>query len=195
VRTAAVFAIGGLVAVIAGCSVAATPSASSPVPAPVASPWEVPVQTGTAFTLSSTAFQNGGAIPRRFTCDGENVSPDLEWRGTPEGTVEMALIVDDPDARDFTHWVVYQMTSSATGGLPEAISSSPDAPPQGLNDFGSVGYGGPCPPSGRHHYRFTLYALRKPLEVRGTPRGRDLRALIEGRASGVAVLIGTCQRG
>ncbi len=153
------------------------------------------MQTGTAFTLSSTAFQNGGAIPRRFTCDGENVSPDLEWRGTPEGTVEMALIVDDPDARGFTHWVVYQMTGSATGGLPEAISSSSDAPPQGRNDFGKVGYGGPCPPSGRHHYRFTLYALRKQLDVTGTPSGRELRTMIEGRASGVAVLTGTYQRG
>jgi Raf kinase inhibitor-like YbhB/YbcL family protein len=147
------------------------------------------------FTIESTAFQDGQPIPKRFTCDGANTSPDLMWSGAPDRTGALALIVDDPDARGFVHWVAYDMTGSASGGLAEGVSSSPDAPPQGLNDFGKVGYGGPCPPSGTHHYRFTLYALDGPLGLTGTPRADDVRRAAEGHVLGQAVLSGTYRRG
>jgi Raf kinase inhibitor-like protein, YbhB/YbcL family len=146
------------------------------------------------FTLTSTAFDEGEAIPRRFTCDGENVSPDIAWSGAPEGTQALVLIVTDPDARNFVHWLVYDMTGSPAGGLPMATSASPDAPPQGTNDFGKLGYGGPCPPSGTHHYRFTLSALDKVLEITGTPKVDDLRAAMAGHVLAEAALTATYRR-
>ncbi|MGZ8513776.1 MAG: YbhB/YbcL family Raf kinase inhibitor-like protein [Candidatus Limnocylindrales bacterium] len=146
------------------------------------------------FSLTSTAFREGGAIPRRFSCDGENVSPDLAWEGAPEGTRALVLTVIDPDARDFVHWLVYDMTGSPAGGLPLGISASPDAPPQGTNSFGKRGYGGPCPPSGTHHYRFTLSALDKVLELTGAPRIDALRAAMTGHVLAEATLTGTYHR-
>jgi len=146
------------------------------------------------FRLTSTTFQNGGSIPRRFTCDGENVSPDLAWEGAPEGTKALVLVVIDPDARDFVHWLIYDLTGSPAGGLPRGISASPDAPPQGMNSFGKRGYGGPCPPSGTHHYRFTLSALDKVLELTGTPRVDALRAAMAGHVLAEATLTATYHR-
>ena len=141
-----------------------------------------------AFELTSTAFEAGAAIPRTFTCDGDDVSPPLEWSDAPDDTAAMALIVDDPDARGFVHWVVVDMTGSQSGGLAEGISASPDAPPQGVNDFRKVGWGGPCPPSGTHRYRFTLYALDAELGLVGTPSADDVRAAMEGHVLGQAQL-------
>jgi Raf kinase inhibitor-like YbhB/YbcL family protein len=146
------------------------------------------------FTLTSTAFDDGGAIPRQYTCDGQNASPDLAWSGAPDETQALVLIVTDPDARDFVHWLVYDMDGTPSGGLPMAISASPDAPPQGSNSFGKRGYGGPCPPSGAHHYRFTLSALDKVLEITGTPRVDDVRAAMGGHVLAEATLIGTYRR-
>ncbi|HKB29037.1 MAG TPA: YbhB/YbcL family Raf kinase inhibitor-like protein [Candidatus Limnocylindrales bacterium] len=146
------------------------------------------------FTLTSTAFDDGSAIPRRFTCDDSNASPDVEWSGAPDGTQALVLTVIDPDARDFVHWIVYDMDGSSAGSLPTGISSSPDAPPQGLNSFGKRGYGGPCPPSGTHHYRFTLSALDMVLEVTGTPRLDDLKAAMAGHVLAEATLTGTYRR-
>jgi Raf kinase inhibitor-like YbhB/YbcL family protein len=131
------------------------------------------------FALTSTSIPAGGEIPRRFTCDGEDTSPDLAWSGTPNGTAALALVVDDPDASGFVHWIVYDMTGSDTGALPLGVSASPDAPPQGTNDFGSVGWRGPCPPSGEHRYRFRLYALAAPLRFGGAPNGRTIRAALD----------------
>ena len=113
------------------------------------------------FRLTSPDVAEGGTIPRRFTCDGEDVSPALEWAGAPDGTAALVLMVDDPDARGFVHWIVLDMAATASGGLPEGASTSPDAPRQGRNDFGRIGYGGPCPPPGEgpHHYAFTVTAL------------------------------------
>jgi Raf kinase inhibitor-like YbhB/YbcL family protein len=148
----------------------------------------------TSFNLSSTAFSDGSAIPRRFTCDGENVSPDLTWSDAPDGTQSLALIVTDPDARDFVHWLVYGMTGTPSGGLPAAVSSSPDAPPQGTNSFGKPGYGGPCPPSGEHQYRFVLYALDQPLELAGAPGIGELQAAMSGHVTGEASLTGRYHR-
>jgi Raf kinase inhibitor-like YbhB/YbcL family protein len=146
------------------------------------------------FTLTSTAFTDGGAIPRRFSCDGENVSPDLAWTGAPDGTVALVLEVIDPDARGFVHWLVYDMTGTPTGGLPAGVSASPDAPPQGTNSFGKRGYGGPCPPSGTHHYRFTLSALDTVLELAGAPRIDALQAAMAGHVLAEATLTGTYHR-
>jgi Raf kinase inhibitor-like YbhB/YbcL family protein len=147
------------------------------------------------FSLTSTGFKDGAAIPRRFSCDGENVSPDLAWAGAPVGTKALVLIVIDPDARGFVHWLVYDLTASPAGGLPQAISASPDAPPQGTNSFGKRGYGGPCPPSGTHHYRFTLSALDAGLGLTGAPGVDALHAAMAGHVLAEATLTGTYHRG
>ena len=152
--------------------------------------------TETTFRLASTAFQEGGEIPSRFTCDDEDVSPDLTWEGAPPDTGALALIVYDPDASGWVHWVVFDMTGTSSGGLGEGIATSPDAPPQGTNSFGRLGWGGPCPPSGEHRYRFTLTALAAPLELEGAPRIGDLqRALVGASVLGSAMLEGTYRRG
>jgi len=153
------------------------------------------VQTSQPFGLASTAFKDGGSIPGKFTCDGEDVSPDLEWTGAPNGTAAFVLILDDPDARGFVHWLIVDMTGSASGGLPEAISATPDAPPQGRNDFRKIGYGGPCPPSGTHHYVFTLYALDDLLGLTGTPTAQQVRDAMKGHVVATATLRATYRRG
>lgn len=146
------------------------------------------------FRLTSPAFDDGAAIPRKFTCDGEDVSPALEWSDAPDDTAALALIVDDPDARGWVHWVVFDMFGSQTGGLAEGISSSPDAPPQGTNDFRRVGWGGPCPPSGTHRYRFSLYALDDVLGLAETPTADEVRAAMENHVVGETELNATYTR-
>jgi len=148
-----------------------------------------------AFTLTSSAFTEGAAIPRKFSCDGQNVSPPLNWDGAPDDTASLALIVDDPDARGFVHWVVFNMTASQSGGLPEGVSSSPDAPPQGTNSAGKVGWFGPCPPSGTHHYHFTLLALDLSIDQTGAPKADAIRRAAEGHTLAQVVLTGTYKRG
>jgi Raf kinase inhibitor-like YbhB/YbcL family protein len=147
-----------------------------------------------AFSLSSTAFDEGGPIPRQHTCDGGDASPDLSWDGAPDGTQALALVVTDPDARGFVHWIAYDLTGTPSGGLPAAVSFSPDAPPQGTNSFGRTGYGGPCPPSGTHRYVFTLHALDGELGLTGAPRLEALEEAMGGRVLGRATLTGTYQR-
>lgn len=145
------------------------------------------------FTLTSTSFGEGGAIPVRHSCDGTNISPALAWQGAPQGTVSFALIVDDPDARGFIHWVVYDIPGATAGSLPEGIRPT-DGPPQGRNDFGRTGYGGPCPPGGTHHYRFTLWALSSRLGVSGTPSAAEVRTALTTRILGQTALTGTYTR-
>jgi Raf kinase inhibitor-like YbhB/YbcL family protein len=169
-----------------------TPSPSSVTPTSSASQ---PGESTMAFTLTSGAFAEGGAIPRKFSCDGDNVSPPLNWEGAPDDTASLALIVDDPDARGFVHWVVFNMTASQSGGLPEGFSSSPDAPPQGTNGGGKLGWYGPCPPSGTHHYNFTLYALDLSIDQGGAPKADDIRAAARGHTLAQTVLTGTYKRG
>jgi Raf kinase inhibitor-like YbhB/YbcL family protein len=120
-----------------------------------------------AFTLGSPAFGAGGGIPARYTCEGEAISPPLVWSAPPAATKSLAPIVDDPDAPDpghpkmtWVHWVLYNLPPTA-GSLPEAMidSALPAGVRQGLNDWKRPGYGGPCPPIGRHRYSFKLYAL------------------------------------
>jgi Raf kinase inhibitor-like YbhB/YbcL family protein len=187
--------------IVSACaSPAASPLVSTtavtppPSPTPVSSASQ-PGESTMAFTLSSTAFTEGSPIPRKFSCDGENVSPSLMWEGAPDDTASLALIVDDPDARGFVHWVVFNMTASQSGGLAEAVSSSPDAPPQGTNSRGAVGWTGPCPPSGTHHYTFTLLALDLAIEQTGAPKADDIRREAEGHILAQAVLTGTYARG
>jgi Raf kinase inhibitor-like YbhB/YbcL family protein len=155
----------------------------------------------TDFSLGSPAFPPGGPIPRRHTCEGEDVSPPLRWGGAPEGSGAFALIVEDRDARGFVHWVVADIgagTSELAEGLKarsvEAGSSA--APTEGRNDFGRKGWGGPCPPpgSGDHHYVFTLLALSSELRLGGSPSAAEVRAAASGRMLGSAVLEGSFGR-
>jgi Raf kinase inhibitor-like YbhB/YbcL family protein len=116
----------------------------------------------TEITLGSEAFEEGGSIPRRFTCDGEDVSPPLSWDDPPAGTAGFVLVVDDPDAGNFVHWVLANIPGevrSLAEGHGDEVGVS------GRNNFGRVGWGGPCPPSGEHRYRFKLYAIPSLLEV------------------------------
>jgi Raf kinase inhibitor-like YbhB/YbcL family protein len=171
-----------------------TPPPASPTPAASASASQ-PGESTMPFTLGSTAFSEGGAIPRKFSCDGENVSPALNWKGAPDDTASLALIVDDPDAGGFVHWVVFNMTASQSGGLAEGVSKSPDAPSQGRNGRGQVGWTGPCPPSGTHHYKFTLLALDESIDQTGTPTADTIRGAAKGHTLAQAVLTGTYKRG
>src|SRR5262245_57517426 len=118
-----------------------------------------------ALTLTSTAFGPNGAIPTKHTCEGSDVSPPLAWTGVPAGTNSLVLIVDDPDAPDpaapkvtWVHWVLYDLPTTATG-LPDGTGTLPPGTRQGQNDWKRPGYGGPCPPVGRHRYFHKLYAL------------------------------------
>jgi len=117
-----------------------------------------------AFTLSSSAFADGGTIPKLFTCDDRDLSPSMEWEGAPAGTISFALICDDPDAPggSWVHWVLYNIPAE-TRRLPQGLAARESLAAgslQGPSDFGRPGYGGPCPPPGRpHRYVFTLYAL------------------------------------
>jgi hypothetical protein len=155
-----------------------------------------------AMEIGSPSFPADGAIPERFTCDGANVSPALTWKDVPDGTQSLALIVADPDAPDpaaprttWAHWVLYDLPPD-THGLREAIPSTgfpPDTLP-GKNDWGKTGYGGPCPPIGRHRYVHTLYALDARLPDLKTPTREALLAAMKGHVLAEAVLVGTYQR-
>ncbi len=158
--------------------------------------------TAMSMTLTSPAFEDGDPIPARYTCDDADVTPPLHWSGLPAGTRSLALIVDDPDAPDpaapkmiWVHWVLYNLPPD-TPGLPEAIDPA-DLPPgtgEGLNDWNRTGYGGPCPPIGRHRYFFKLYALDTVLPDLGTPTKAELLQAMQGHILGEAVLMGTYQR-
>jgi Raf kinase inhibitor-like YbhB/YbcL family protein len=147
-----------------------------------------------SFMLSSTAFEPGGAIPPQHTCDGEDSSPDLTWVGAPAVSQALALVLTDPDARGFVHWIAYDLTGTPSGGLPTGVSTSPDAPPQGTNSFGRIGYGGSCPPSGTHRYVFELHALDGPLGLTGAPRLDALERAMSGHVLASATLMGTYHR-
>lgn len=143
--------------------------------------------------LSSSAFENGGTIPDRYSRDDRNVSPPLSWRDVPPGARSLALVVDDPDAPGgtFVHWLIYDIPASVTE-LPEGQSADGNAngARQGRNDFGETGYGGPRPPSGTHHYRFHLYALDTEPRI---PEGADRSQLdeaIRDHVVGIAELTG-----
>ena len=164
-------------------------------------PREYLVREGSEFRLESPAFQPGSRIPERYTCDGEDVSPPLRWSGAPPGTKSFALIAYDPDAPGgtFVHWVLYDIPAGRAE-LPEAVPRSERVEGvglQGLNDFGRVGYGGPCPPPGHgpHRYFFALHALS--VETLGLGPGATAERVLErmrGKVLGYAVLVGTYSR-
>lgn len=153
--------------------------------------------------LSSPAFENNQPIPARHTCDGDDLSPAIEWTGAPAGTRSFALIVDDPDAPDpaaprmtWVHWVLYNIPSSTTA-VPEGIARDdlPGGTKEGLNDWNRTGYGGPCPPIGRHRYYHKLYALDTMLPDLGQPAKPALERAMAGHVLASAELLGTYQRG
>ncbi len=159
-------------------------------------------EVAVAFELKSDAFKNGGEIPRKYTCQGQDVSPPLSWTGAPEGTKSFALIVDDPDAPDpanpkmtWVHWVMFNIPATVNA-LPEAVTPQelPSSVKHGLNDWHRTGYGGPCPPIGRHRYFFKLYALDTFLEGLEHPTKAQLEEAMEGHVLDKAVLIGTYQK-
>lgn len=156
--------------------------------APTAGPESAPEEP--TLRLTSPAFDAGGAIPREHSCDGEDRSPPLAWSEVPDGVVEFALVVSDPDARGFVHWVLTGIPGDARE-LPAGQGDAIGAP--GPNDFGRTGWAGPCPPSGEHRYEFTLWALREPLETE--PASADeVREMAARSAVGAATLTGVYRR-
>ena len=152
--------------------------------------------------LTSSAFTHQGSIPQQYTCQGRDVSPPLSWSGAPEGTKEFVLIVDDPDAPDpaapkrtWVHWVLYAIPPTATS-LAEAIAPAklPAGTREGTNDWNRTGYGGPCPPVGRHRYFHKLYALDAELPDLGPARKAEVEKAMEGHVIAKAELIGTYQK-
>jgi len=156
-----------------------------------------------AFGIRSSAFSDGGRIPREYTCEGPDTSPPLEWSGAPQGTKSLALIVDDPDAPDpakpqrvYVHWVVYNIPPDSTGfGKDASKSGLSGGAKVGNNDWGKAEYGGPCPPIGRHRYFFKLYALDTTLDNLSTPTKKDLESAMQGHILEQCVVMGTYQKG
>ncbi len=142
--------------------------------------------------LSSSVFAPGAAIPKRHGCTGENLSPPLAWSGAPARARSFALVVDDPDARNFTHWVLFNVPGDASS-VPEGVRPGqlPPGAAEGGNDFGGIGYGGPCPPAGEHRYSFRLYALDVPALALVSPTKQQLEAAMEGHVLAETPLVGT----
>jgi len=156
-----------------------------------------------ALALLSSAFTNNGAIAKQFTCEGADISPPLSWSGVPQGTKSFALIVDDPDAPDprapkmtWVHWVVQNIPADARA-LPEGAARHgiPSGATQGLNDWNRMGYGGPCPPIGRHRYFHKLYALDIVITGPEHPTKAQLLTAMKGHVLAEAQLVGTYQKG
>jgi hypothetical protein len=155
-----------------------------------------------AFSLTTSAFRPSGEIPKRYTCDGENVSPPLIWSGVPAQARSLALIVDDPDAPDpraprmtWVHWLLYNLPPGSEG-LPEAVSPGqlPAGTLEGVNDWRRTGYGGPCPPVGEHRYFHKLYALDVVLPDLHRPAKAALERAMHGHVLAQTGIIGTYRR-
>lgn len=149
--------------------------------------------------LTSSAFQDGERIPTRYTCEGEDISPELSWEGTPVGTTSLALIVHDPDAprtNGFTHWMLYNVPANVTE-IPENIPEGPRVSGlgmQGKNDAGKIGYMGPCPPSGTHRYFIRLFALEGELKLAPAASAEEVQSAIHDHILEQAELMGTYAR-
>jgi Raf kinase inhibitor-like YbhB/YbcL family protein len=153
-------------------------------------------------SLKSVAFANDGPIPQRYSCDGADVSPPLEWRGVPTDAKSLALIIEDPDAPDpaapkitWIHWILYNIPPTLSG-LPEDLArhGMPPGALEGLNDWKRMGYGGPCPPIGNHRYFHRLYALSEVLPDLRRPRKSTLAQAMQGKVVAEAVLVGRFAR-
>jgi Raf kinase inhibitor-like YbhB/YbcL family protein len=150
--------------------------------------------------LTSTAFTDGGGIPRRYSCEGEDIAPPLSWHDVPQLAESLALIVDDPDAPDpaapvmtWVHWVLFDIPPAASG-LPDGGKPLPEGTREGLNDWRRTRYGAPCPPLGRHRYFFKLYALDTVLSDLERPTKADLERAMQGHVIEHAELMGTYQK-
>ena len=158
-----------------------------------------PQEAEMVLSVTSPAFEEGQAIPDNYTCEGQNISPPIYWSQVPAGTESLALILEDPNAPSgtFTHWVIFNIPADSTS-LPEAVPTQEtlaSGAVQGNNSFSKVGYGGPCPPSGSpHHYRFTVYALDKVLNLKPGASKDQLLDVMVGNILGQGQLIGTYQR-
>jgi Raf kinase inhibitor-like YbhB/YbcL family protein len=165
-------------------------------------PQAVRTEAQTMMTLTSSAFSHNGAIPRKHTCDGEDISPALAWSAVPAAAKSLVLIIDDPDAPDpaapkmtWVHWVLYDIPAPVTA-LPEGVGprALPGGTREGLNDWKRTGYGGPCPPIGRHRYFHKLYALDVVLPDLGHVTKARLEQAMQGHILAQAELVGTYQR-
>lgn len=150
--------------------------------------------------LTSSKFAEGERIPSKYTCEGANVSPPLHWELVPGAARSLALVVDDPDAPDprapkrvFVHWVLYDIPVEIAG-FEEAVRELPGGTRQGVNDWNRTGYGGPCPPVGRHRYFFKLYALDKVLGELSEPTKEDLEKAMRSHVLAEAALMGTYEK-
>jgi len=143
--------------------------------------------------ITSSAFTHNGSIPTRFSCDGENINPQIEINNVPEGTVSLALICDDPDAPGgtWTHWTAWNIKPEI---LKISENSVPDGGVEGVTSFGKPGYGGPCPPKGQHRYFFHLYALDTSFDLGPETSVDDLRYAMDGHVIDSAVLMGHYER-
>jgi len=155
-----------------------------------------------SLTITSPAFDHNQPIPQHYSCEGEDISPVLQWSGIPPEALSLVLIVDDPDAPDpeapkmtWVHWLLYNLPV-ASSGLEEGIIAShlPDGTLEGLNDWKRTGYGGPCPPIGRHRYFFKIYALDQRLPDMGNPTRDSLLEAMKGHVIDEAHLIGTYEK-
>ena len=153
-----------------------------------------------ALSISSPAFAPHAEVPAQYTCEGADKSPPLAWDGVPPGTRSLALIVDDPDAPDpkapkmtWVHWVLYNLPAGSEG-LAEDVQELPSGTRQALNDWKRTGYGGPCPPVGRHRYFFKLYALDTELPQLEKPTKAALEQAMKGHILAQAELVGTYEK-
>lgn len=152
-----------------------------------------------AFAITSASFPNSGEIPKKFTCDGADVSPELSWTEPPRATQSFVLIADDPDAPSgtWTHWVLFDLPS-ATSSLPESVSKVDELPGgerQGRNDFHKIGYNGPCPPPGKpHRYFYRFYALDRKLDLKPGSSRQEVEQAMAGHILGQAEWMGKYQR-
>ena len=157
------------------------------------------METKVKLQIKSSVFEHNEMIPKKYTCDGEDISPPLSWDGVPEGAKSLALISDDPDAPmgTWVHWVLYDLLSSVKEleeNFPKDKTLSNGAK-QGITDFKRIGYGGPCPPSGTHRYFFKLYALDKKVNLEPGVTKKQLLQAMEGHILAQAELMGKYKRG
>jgi Raf kinase inhibitor-like YbhB/YbcL family protein len=149
------------------------------------------METMAGLTLRSSAFDEGGAIPSQYTCDGADASPPLAWDGAPDGTESFAVLVTDPDARGFVHWVLTDIPADVTE-LAEGQGDAVGVP--GANQFAGNGWSGPCPPSGEHRYEFRVYAVSQVLGLGEGASADELRGALEGKVLAEGVLTGVYAR-
>ena len=155
-------------------------------------------ETKIEIKLTSTAFKEGEAIPRQFTCDGVNISPPLEWSGVPKTAKTIAIIADDPDAPSGTwvHWVLYNLPAENIG-IVENLPANENLRAGGFhgkNDFGNIGYGGPCPPTGSHRYFFKIYAVDSELPLKAGATKAEVEKALEGHILAQGQLMGIHRR-